>query len=64
MVQNAVDGSVCFLGHTDAQRNMVKWANMLLIKQGDVSISYKYDHLVFGEEDLVIKDNNSTLIRK
>lgn len=64
MAKNVVDGSVCFQGHADAQRHVVKGVNILLIRQGDMPITNKYDNLEFSEEDLVIKDTNSTLINK
>lgn len=61
---NVVDGSIRLMGYTDEDRHVIKGVNYVLVKPDDKPIENKLENLEMGEDDRVISDPKSKIIKK
>lgn len=64
MANNVVDNGVRFQGHADVQRHVVKGANLVVKSGSKDAIKDIFDNLEHIEEDMVITNAKSRIIRK
>ena len=63
VAHNIIEGSVRLQGYNKNGRHTLKGANYVLRKEVNNSLNNKFDNLEFEEEDIVVLNKNSKLIR-